>query len=353
MRRVAIVSTQGVPACYGGFETLVENLLGDNCSSDIEYTVFCSSINLKTRLKEYKGAKLEYLNWSANGIQSLIYDSISLFKARNFDVILLLGASTPIMPLLRKIIKGKIVYNVDGLSHTRDKYNKFTKWYIYTIKRDLVNCADVLISDNKGIQDYIKAEYGKDSHLIAYGGDHVLMSVSTEEQADILSKYKFNKNEYAISVCRIEPENNCHTVLEAFARSGKNIIYIGNWNHSEYGKNLKEKYSKYTNIQICDPIYDTKILYVLRSNARVYIHGHSVGGTNPSLVEAMFFGIPIIAFNVIYNKETTFHKAYYFSDVDSLVDILNVEDLDGNIMKKLAFENYTWKHIAKQYETLY
>ena len=102
-----------------------------------------------------------------------------------------------------------------------------------------------------------------------------------------------------------------------------------------------------------DPIYDVDTLYVLRSNAAYYIHGHSAGGTNPSLVEAMFFGCPIIAFDVVYNRETTQNKAYYFCYSDDIVKLMNQENLDGKIMKDIAQKEYTWKIIAKRYEELF
>lgn len=100
-------------------------------------------------------------------------------------------------------------------------------------------------------------------------------------------------------------------------------------------------------------IYDLDMLYALRKNAKMYIHGHSAGGTNPSLVEAMFFGRPILCYDVVYNRETTKNKAYYFDDCNSLVALLDHSDLDGNAMRLIAEENYTWSNIAKQYEALY
>ena len=100
-------------------------------------------------------------------------------------------------------------------------------------------------------------------------------------------------------------------------------------------------------------IYDLDMLYALRKNASVYIHGHSAGGTNPSLVEAMFFGKPILCYDVVYNRETTHGQAYYFKDCDSMVALLNRTDLDGNAMKQIAEGYYTWNNIAKQYEALY
>ena len=140
--------------------------------------------------------------------------------------------------------------------------------------------------------------------------------------------------------------------MEAFSKSDKTIVFIGNWNHSEYAKKLKKQYASYPNIHLLDAIYDLDILYVLRSNASIYVHGHSAGGTNPSLVEAMFFGMPIVAYDCVYNRATTQEKAYYFKNTEDLRELLN-EEMDGTPMRSIAEENYMWKKIAQQYEQTY
>lgn len=355
MKKVAIVGTQGVPANYGGFESLVENMIGDNCSPDIQYTVFCSSKDMKEKLSSYKGANLKYVPLHANGMQSIPYDIVSMLRViTGYDVILVLGVSGCVfLPILRILSRKRIVVNIDGLEHRRDKWGKFAKWFLKFSEKVAVKWADTIIADNKGIQDYVMETYGKKAEMIAYGGDHVLRDIPVEEQASVLQKYGLQNKKYAISVCRIEPENNCHVSLEAFSRTDKSFVFIGNWKRSEYGKELLDKYKDCPNIQMLDPIYDLDTLYVLRSNAAYYIHGHSAGGTNPSLVEAMFFGCPIIAFDVVYNRESTQNKAYYFSTSNDIVDLINKGSLDGRIMKDIAKKEYTWKVIANKYEELF
>ena len=355
MRKVTIIGTQGVPANYGGFESLVENIIGEYKSSDVKYTVFCSSKDLPQKHAEYKNAALRYIPLSANGVQSIPYDMLSLLKvSKEADVILILGVSgCLILPFFRLFSKKKLVINIDGLEHRRDKWGKTARAFLKYSEKIAVKYADVIIADNKGIQDYVKEEYGKDSELIAYGGDHVIRELSPDFEQEVLGKYSLQSGDYAITVCRIEPENNCHKTLEAFSRTNKTLMFIGNWSRSEYGQSLKEKYSKYPNIIIQDPIYDIDILYALRKNAGIYIHGHSAGGTNPSLVEAMFFGCPILCYDVVYNRASTQEKAYYWADVEELVGLLQREDLCGEIMRAIAQKEYTWKAITSQYEALY
>ena len=358
MIRVAIIGTVGVPANYGGFETLVENIIGDNASPSIVYTVYCSSKSYPQKMVQYKGASLKYIPLQANGSQSILYDIFSLIKAiRRSDVILVLGVSgCCFLPFYRFFSKKKLIINIDGLEHRRDKWGKWTRRFLKFSENMAVKYADVIVSDNKGIQDYVKEEYGKESELIAYGGDHVLCDVS-DIQEGVLQQYGLRNVEYSFSLCRIEPENNVHVTLEAFARSDKHLVFVGNWERSSYGKELYAKYKSLPNIQLLSSIYDLRVLNVLRGNCHFYIHGHSAGGTNPSLVEAMFFHKPILAYDVVYNRETTEGKANYFSSENELLNLLNMPYADysanADAMLEIAKRRYCWMSIARQYENLY
>ncbi len=315
MKNITVVGIQGVPARYGGFESLVENLIGDHKSPDVNYTVFCSGKDMEHEPDTYKGAKLKYIPLRANGIQSIPYDILSFMRIpEDTDVILVLGVSgCIILPFFRLFCRKRLIINIDGLEHRRQKWGKLARTFLKLSERLAVRYADVVISDNKGIQDYVREEYGRESVLIAYGGDHAVREISPDTERQMLEKYSLRPQEYAVTVCRIEPENNCHLTLEAFSKADREIVFIGNWDKSEYGSSLKKKYSAYPNIHILDPIYDVDKLYALRKNAWAYVHGHSAGGTNPSLVEAMFFGMPILAYDVVYNRETTGGKAGYWA----------------------------------------
>ena len=360
MKQVAIVGIQGVPARYGGFETLVENIIGDNCSPEVHYTVFCSGKDCATRTETYKGVKLKYVSlFRANGVQSTLYDILSMVKClRGYDAVVILGVSGCIfLPVFRLLYHKRLIVNIDGLEYKRAKWGRFAKWFLRTSEMMAIRNADIIIADNKAIQDYVIEKYHRTVELITYGGDHVFQEISEERINDVLNHYSLTPREYAISVCRIEPENNCHVVLEAFCKTDKRLIFIGNWQRSEYGKGLKDKYGDYTNITILDPIYDLEILYSLRVNAGQYIHGHSAGGTNPSLVEAMSLGVPIIAFDVVYNRETTQNKAFYFKNVEELILLFNKKkellSMNAKSMKEIAEREYVWCKIARQYEACY
>lgn len=360
-KRVAIIGTQGVPAQYGGFETLVENMIGENASTEVEYTVLCSSWDYKERLTEYKGAKLEYVPLHANGVQSIPYDMLSLLRVlgRGYDVVLVLGVSgCVVLPLFRWLYRGRLVVNIDGLEHRREKWGRLAKWFLRLSEACAVRAADVVVADNKGIADYVTETYGRESVTIAYGGDHAVREVPESRQADLLAARGLKRGEYALSLCRIEPENNCHVILEAARKSGQKLVFVGNWNRSEYGCKLKADYSGDDNICLVDAVYDLDELYTLRRNCRVYIHGHSAGGTNPSLVEAMHCAVPILAFDVVYNRETTGQLAHYWHTTEELAHALltaQAEVLSANAaaMKQLANHHYCWQTIARRYESTY
>lgn len=352
-KKLAIVGIVGVPANYGGFETLTDNLL-DLLPKFYDVTVFCESKAYSKKLKTYKGAKLEYLKLKANGPQSIIYDSVSLFKSfRKFDYIILLGVSGAVMlPFIKPFSKAKLIGHIDGLEWKRDKWGWFAKKFLRFSERLVVKFSHAVIADNKHIQEYVTSEYSEDSFLIAYGANHV----NEVDPLPYRKKFSFIDKPYIFTVCRIEPENNIELQLRVFAENDIPIPYVivGNWNASEYGVKLYRKYSKEKNVILYNPIYESEELNALRSNCYFYLHGHSAGGTNPSLVEAMYLGLPILAYGVNYNRQTTFNKAVYFNDYEDLKEILlDLESLDRaeimHTMFKLAKKNYSWKAISKQY----
>ena len=356
-KKISIIGTVGIPAKYGGFETLVENLT-KNQGTNYDMVVYCSSKSYDIQLREHNQAKLKYINLKANGIQSILYDIISIFKSlKGSSTLLILGVSGCIvLPFVKLISINRILVNIDGLEWKRDKWGCLAKWFLKYSEKIAVKYADKIITDNKVIQDYVKSEYGVNSHLIAYGADHV-----TEKPLDekFLEKYPFTKNKYSFKVCRIEPENNIHIILQAFSNlTEKNIVCVGNWLNSDYGKNLKKEYQNYKNIFLLDPIYDQKTLNQFRSNCSLYLHGHSAGGTNPSLVEAMYLKLPIYAFGINYNRETTANKAAYFKDVNELVLLLKNQDKDtlssiAENMQTIAMERYLWSSVSKKYSNLF
>lgn len=354
MKTVSILGTVGVPAAYGGFETLAENLVRfqERNIRLPKLVVYCSANTYPDRTASFHGAELRYVPLSANGVSSIPYDIVSLFSAawRGSDVILLLGVSGAIMlPLVRLLSRARIVTNIDGVEWKREKWKGAARWFLRLSERIAVRFSHDVIADNAGIADHVSRTYGRKCHVIAYGGDHALLTEGKPFEGEPLP------DRYALALCRIEPENKVSLILEAFAHADSlPLVFIGNWNNSKYSRELKRRYATTSRLRLLDPIYDVGVLHTLRSQASVYVHGHSAGGTNPSLVEMMHFGVPVMAYDCEFNRYTTDGKALWFRDVESLGAALSTLTPEqsahvGAEMARIAQERYTWDAIGKAY----
>jgi len=353
--KVAVIGTVGIPAKYGGFETLTEHL-ARHMSEEFRLYVYCTKKKYARaeRQKEFLGARLIYLPLDANGISSIFYDCLSILHAIFYaDVLVVLGVSGGILlPFIRRFTRKKIIVSIDGIEWKRDKWIRPAKWYLWWAEKIAVKYSHADISDNESIQDYTAYRYKTLSNIIEYGADHTLKITPASKDIEC---YPFLSAPYAFNVCRIEPENNIHVVLAAFSRMNDwPLVMIGNWENSEYGRKLRQQYGGGKLLILLDPIYDQARLDLIRGNASLYVHGHSAGGTNPSLVEAMYLSLPVIAFHVSYNKTTTENKAWYFSCEEDLIGIVRSAtpaDLRNKalLMKEIADRRYTWEVIAKKY----
>jgi glycosyltransferase involved in cell wall biosynthesis len=356
-KKIVILGTVGVPANYGGFETLAENLVKHHDASSLPdvLTVYCSSRSYPSKDRSFLSARLKYVPLNANGVQSISYDILSLLSSvwNRSDVILLLGVSgAVVLPIIRLVSSARIVTNIDGIEWRREKWQGLAKHFLRFSEKMAVRFSHEVISDNGAIADYVEKTYGVESHVIAYGGDH---AVSVEEA--MVDEFCLPES-FVCSVCRIEPENNVHIILEAFSKLiDCPLVMVGNWNNSAYGRALRERYAANKHLFLLDPIYNLGKLKALRSHGLFYVHGHSAGGTNPSLVEAMHFGKPVLSFDCSFNRSTTENKAFFFKNSKDLVRLMETMDLNeanrvGGEMLEIAKRRYTWNIIARQYFSL-
>lgn len=355
MKNVAIIGTAGVPGRYGGFETLAHHLVL-SLNKTYNLTVYNSkkTYSKEERVSTWQGARLIYLPFSANGFQSVIYDAISIIHALFFaDILIVLGVSGGIfIPIVRLFKNKKVIVNIDGLEWRRDKWSKPVKEFLHFSEKMAVRFSDATVTDNAMIKRYVGRYYNTTSLQIEYGADHVIQKKFSDET---LQKFPFLKEDYAFCLARIEPENNVHVTLDAFSRiPDKQLVFVGNWDVSNYGILLKEKYSKFKNIHILDPIYEQEPLDEIRSNCKIYIHGHSAGGTNPSLVEAMMLKLPVFSFDVSFNRATTHEQAIFFKNAEDLVK--KIHETDEEKLKQVAIklereakQIYTWELVTTKY----
>lgn len=356
-KSIAIIGTNGLPGRYGGWDQLL-NHLTSGLSNKYEIGVYTSTYNQVKPEKVINGSRIILIPFKANGFQSVIYDTVSMIHALfKYDILLILGTSGCIFLPIIRIFHSKVYLNPDGAEWKRGKWNKIVQLFLKFSEYCGIKFATTIISDNLIIQQYIQDEYRKKSILIEYGGDNaefVTLSSSTK------GKYSISEKTYAFKVCRIEPENNIDLILDAFSKTKLKLILVGNWNNSSYGKELRERFIDFNNLLLLDPIYDQIQLNELRSNCGIYVHGHSVGGTNPSLVEAMNLGLPCLVYDVDYNRVTTEDAALYFKNTSELIDLLNlyIKSPDqylalGVKLKIIAKKRYRWDIIVNKYDSLF
>lgn len=353
-KKVAIIGTNGLPANYGGFETLAENLV-IQLGSDYDFIVYCSK-KQKTKRKYFADARLIHIPLDGNGFQGVFYDLLSLFQAWfTVDTILYLGPGVGAILFLNKLFKTKLIVNHGGLNEwEREKLSWIQKKYAFINHKMAANAATMNIADNNILQSSLFKTFNKDAIVIRYGGDH---AQSVKPDTPLISKYTFLTKPYFVSVSRAQLDNNLHLLLEAFSQlPGETLVLISNWHISEYGKKLYDQYKNNDNLILLNAIYDAYELNCIRSTATAYIHSHSRCGTAPSLVEAICLNLPIISYDVLTNRETTKNKALFFKTAEDLKNIIEkINDKSLILLRQETAkikDEYLWNNIAKQYDDI-
>ena len=356
--KIAIIGTRGIPNHYGGFEQFAEYLSLGLVNKDHEVWVYNSHLH-PYQEKSWKGVNIIHCKDMEDKVGTagqFFYDLNCILDARkrNFDIILQLGYTSSSVwgGLLPE--KPIIITNMDGLEWKRSKFSKKVQYFLKKAEKWAINTSDHLVADSVGIQQHLKTNFNVDSTYIPYGA-HVFNSPNKE----LLKTYKLEEHQYSILIARMEPENNIETILDGYHKSeNENPFLVIGKTENEFGTYLKEKFKENNKIQFLGGIYDIEVLNNLRYYAGFYFHGHSVGGTNPSLLEAMSSGAFIVANDNIFNKSILEKEALYFSNSDDVAIILTetIEDkrehfVANNIQKIKTL--YTWDKIINDYEKLF
>ena len=311
--KIGIIGTRGIPNHYGGFEQFAEYLAEYLVKNDCEVYVYNSS-NHPYKEKTFKGVHIVHCNDLENKIGTVgqfIYDLNCILdsRKRDLDVILQLGYTSSSIWTFLFPKKPLIITNMDGLEWKRSKYNFIVKGFLKFAEGLAVKYSHFLVSDSEGIKKYIDNKYKKDSKYIAYGSKIVF-----DVDESVLKKFNVKKLQYNMLIARIEPENNIETILDGVVLSNSKIpfLVVGDYSNNSFGKRIKEKFENFSQIVFLGSIYNNNELNSLRYFCDLYFHGHSVGGTNPSLLEAMGSANLIIAHNNIFNKAVLKENAYYF-----------------------------------------
>ncbi|MFT7156827.1 MAG: glycosyltransferase involved in cell wall biosynthesis [Parvicella sp.] len=356
--KIAIMGTRGIPNNYGGFEQFAEFLALGLVQKGHDVSVYNSHNH------PYKKSSWNCVNIihcfdpesKIGTIGQFVYDLNCIIdtRKRHYDIILQLGyTSSSIWWWLLPFNKSTIVTNMDGLEWSRSKYSSRVKKFLKIAEKWGAVHSDVLVADSIGIKDHLSSRYGINSTYIPYGANILNKSDST----DIVS-FKLSPFNYDLLIARMEPENNIEIILDGFVRSSKTraFVVIGNMSTS-FGKYLTNKFEG-ANILFIGAIYDLKKLNNLRYFSNLYFHGHSVGGTNPSLLEAMGSSCLICAHNNLFNQSILGDDGYYFESAqDIALSLDSCKKEKGSIMIKNNLDKvrdtYNWKTIVDQYEKLF
>tara|TARA_R110001583_G_scaffold82491_1_gene218764 strand:- start:1741 stop:2829 length:1089 start_codon:yes stop_codon:yes gene_type:complete len=352
--KIAILGTRGIPNNHGGFEQFAEYLSQYLVKNGHEVYVY-NSHSHPYQEKTWKGIYIIHKKDPENKIGTVgqfIYDLNCILdsRKRDFDIILQLGYTSSSVwgRLLPKNMV--IVTNMDGLEWKRSKYSKMVRKFLEYAEKWAIDSSDYLISDSIGIQDYLRDKYGKESEYIAYGAEPFMNPVE-----EVIFEYGVVKYDYNLLIARLEPENNVETILEGVQKSGveQPFLVIGK-HETPFGEYLKKKFKDVSNIKFLGGIYILNHLNNLRYWSNLYFHGHSVGGTNPSLLEAMASNAFIIAHDNIFNKSILQESAFYFNGVDDVAKLLTLNKRDyQHFVDKNKSEiknNFSWELINSKYE---
>jgi glycosyltransferase involved in cell wall biosynthesis len=287
-------------------------------------------------------------------MQSIPYDALSLWQAARSGhaTALLLGVSgAGVLPLIRATSRMRVITHVDGLEWQRPKWGRAARAVLKRSEAMAVRWSHEVIADNPRIAAHIRKTYGREPVEIAYGHEHAL-TVAPADIADLGLP-----SDYALTVARAEPENNLALILAAFDSHPPRLplVVMANWQATAHGRSLHARYGGNPHIRLLQAEYDPGRLRAIRERAVIYVHGHSAGGTNPSLVEMMGFGLPIAAWNCGFNRATTENVAAYFESPESLRALIPVlsdprrAEAMGAELREIARRRYRWRDVTAAY----
>lgn len=380
MKDIFIIGSRGLPAQYGGFETFVEKLVSHKVSPRIRYHVACLSDERTGKHFDYKGADCFTVNPPKLGPARVIaYDmmainySLKLIKKEEIQepIFYILGNTIGafIAYFAKKIqsIGGVLLVNPDGLEWKRAKWSKPVQSYLKYSEKEMTKYADLIISDNRGIETYIHNTYPwSNTTFIAYGTDLSKTTLTAEDDSvrDWYQKWQTQEKGYYLILGRFVPENNYEKAIREFMKSSteRDLVIICNHEGNPYFDELRQitGFDKDKRVKFVGTVYDQDLLKYIRNQAFAYIHGHEVGGTNPGLLEALAQTDLNLIYNVDFNHQVAKDTALYWNKedgnlsnlIDSVDDQVSFEDL-GNAAKANMKENYTWEKIVGEYEELF
>ncbi len=354
MGKVDIIGVRGIPNKYGGFERCVEVLAPYLARRGYEVTVFCeASTTDELPDDEWKGVRRRYVRRHAQGpLGTIEYDARAFAQVRKDAVALIFGYGTAVFQSLLKARGVPHAVNMDGMEWKRNKWSGQGRIWLRANEWVAAAAADILIADHPAIRDDLKARLGRDSKMIPYG---VELSAPSGVVIDHEVLKRYGPRQFFLVIARPEPENQVHVILDAYERTqlDARMVIVGDFESNQYGRDLRRRHAT---ADFVGAIYDTAVLNELRRRAMWYLHGHSVGGTNPSLIEAMSAGAMIAAHDNRFNRWVIGDDGVFFQHAEDLAQILS-EPIDGKrrevliaAARRSCEDRFLWSAILRRYE---
>lgn len=354
---VAILGSRGIPNRYGGFEAFAEELslrLVSRGHNVVVYTVSEHPVKEET----WKGVRRILVNnpeEKLGAFGQFIYDLRCNLHSRgeHFNIILHLGYTSD-SAWYRLWPKNSVhIVNMDGQEWMRSKYTRPVRAFLRIAEKWATLRSMWLVADNVEIEKYLQNKFKVPVRCIAYGA-----KVPAAYSPELIGDWGLSRGNYDLVVARMEPENNIEPAIRAKIASDNRIPLVIVGNANTYKRFLQEKYSRNEDIRFMDAVYNEEKLNNLRHFSRIYVHGHSVGGTNPSLLEAMACGCRIAAHANPFNRSVLGEEAKYFSSPEELTALFNnfsPADYEKLIAQNLAKvrKEYNWDAITDAYEQLF
>lgn len=359
-KNITILGIRGIPASHGGFETFAENAALYLKENGWNVTVYCQSEGNKNILiDDWRGIKRVHVGTYGNSaLSTIIFDWKSILNVTksNKDVVLILGYNTAIFAIVLKLFGIPNIINMDGIEWARDKWSTFAKIWFWI--NDWAGCylGDHLIADHPEIKKHLETRVNKEKITVIPYGAHFIK--------DVNDAYVKNLNlvpyEYLTVIARPEPENSLYEIVSGFSSQKRNLklVVLGKYEESN-PYHLKVLNAASDEVLFVGPIYDSTIVSALRFYSLAYIHGHKVGGTNPSLVEALGAGNAVIAHDNKYNRWVANEGGLYFKSADECS--LRIDEIKSNpiLLAKLKenslkrfHSSLTWPKVLTQYDLL-
>ncbi|MFK0402227.1 DUF1972 domain-containing protein [Microbacterium sp. NPDC090225] len=357
--RIALIGTRGIPAAYGGFETAVEEVGRRLVERGHRVLVYgrdagtAGDVHLGMRRVTLPAVRQKALETLSHTALSTVH---AVTKARPDAAFVFNAANSPFLPLLRAR-RIPVALHMDGLEWRRSKWGPRGKAYYRAAESFGVRQADAIIADAPGIADYYDHQFGVASELIRYGAP-----LLDDAPTDGIRELGLEPGGYHLVVARFEPENHVREIVEGYAvsRATKPLVVVGSAPYAaEYTAAIDRIAAADPRIRLLGAVYDQSLLDALYHHASTYLHGHSVGGTNPSLLRAMGAGTAVIAFDVVFNREVLDEQGWFFRTPADVATAVDAAESDAEAVaaasaaaRRRAADAFSWDDVAATYEDL-